>query len=329
MSNSPEAIENFPFPFQSDSYMYSVNIQPVINEAIFDVDEHYHTEIEERDRILAEGKQGRYFAFPHMKIAQWDVVEIIMNDLANYYPESFSLIQNGDCWTWENKKLNLKDTFTFLDESTLLYEPFEYISRQVQEDIILLDQREGDLFMDAGILTFPASWSLGFDAGMRFEEFHGPVPRAHQMGVFKKAKAFLMRVQIGKPWTRLNWTMTVNRRLDTSLDTYADWKSDRHTVTLANCGEKVHLRVEVQRFVRLPRSNGLMFPIHTYMISLEELLTNPVWTRRLHQVLTNLPPDVVEYKGLSPYHDTVLAWLSQSDKEPVGAIRESPLPTNY
>ena len=32
---------------------------------------------------------------------------------------------------------------------------------------------------------------------MRFEEFHGPVPRAHEMGVFKKAKAFLMRVESG------------------------------------------------------------------------------------------------------------------------------------
>ena len=218
-----------------------------------------------------------------MKVAQWDALEIIMNDLVAYNPESFSLIQDGDCWTWENKKLNLKDTFTFLDESTLPYEPFEYISRQVQEDIILLDRREDDLFLDAGILTFPASWSLDFDAGMRFEEFHGPVPRAHEMGVFKKAKAFLMRVQVGKPWTRLNWTMTVNRRLDTSLDTYAEWKSDRNTVTLDNCGEKIHLRVEVQRFVRLPRSNGLMFPIHTYLISLDELSTNPVWTRRLHQ----------------------------------------------
>ena len=51
------------------------------------------------------------------------------------------------------------------------------------------------------------------------------------------------------------------------------------------------------------------------MISLEELLTNPVWTRRLHQVLTNLPPDLVEYKGLSCYYDTVLTWLSQFDLE--------------
>ena len=316
MSNSPEAIKNFPFPFKSDSYMYSVNIQPVTNEALFDVDEHYHAEIEERDRILQADKSRRYFAFPHMKDAQWDALEIIMQDLANYYPESFTLTQEGDRWTWENKKLKLKDTFTFLDESTLPYEPFEYISRQVQEDIILLDQREGDLFLDAGILTFPASWSLDFDAGMRFEEFHGPVPRAHEMGVFKKAKAFLMRVEIGKPWTRLNWTMTVNRRLDTSLDTYAEWGKDRNTVTLENCGEKVHLRVEVQRFIRLPRSNGLMFPIHTYMISLEELLTNPVWTKRLYEVLKNLPPDLVEYKGLSSYYDTVLTWLSQFDLEP-------------
>ena len=49
MSNSPEAIKNFPFPFTTDSYMYSVNIQPVTDKALFDVDEHYHPEIEERE----------------------------------------------------------------------------------------------------------------------------------------------------------------------------------------------------------------------------------------------------------------------------------------
>lgn len=310
MSNSIEAIKNFPFPFTSDSYKYSVNIQPVTNEALFDVNEHYNSEIELRDRILKKGHKGRYVALPHMKEAQWDALEMIMNDLATWYPESFSLTQNGDRWTWSNKKLNLKDTFTFLDESSLPYEPFEYISRQVPEDIMLLDQREGDLFLDAGILMFPTLWSLGFNAGMSFEEFHAPVPRAHQMGVFKKAKAFLMRVQIGKPWTRRNWTMTINRRLETSFETYPEWGKDRSTVTLENCGEKVHLRVEVQRFARLPRSNALMFPIHTYLISLEELSTNPAWTRQLHQVLKNLPADIIKYKGLSRYHETVLTWLS-------------------
>ena len=323
MTNSIEAIKRFPFPFATDSYQYSVNIQPVINEALFDVDEHYDTEVEQRNNILNKGKAGRYVALPHMKDAQWDALEVIINDLATWYPESFSLTQNGDQsarrkpnrWTWENKKLNIKDTFTFLDESSLPCEPLEYIARQVQEDILLLDQREEDLFLDAGILMFPTRWSLGFDAGMSFEEFHSPVPRAHEMEVFKKAKAFLRRVEIGKPWTRRNWTMTVNRRLDTSFETYPEWGKERSSVTLANCGQKVHLRVEVQRFVRLPRSNALMFPIHTYLISLEELSVNPLWMRRLHEVLKNLQPDIIEYKGLSRYHKTVLTWLAQSNLE--------------
>ncbi|MEM9509443.1 MAG: DUF3445 domain-containing protein [Cyanobacteria bacterium P01_E01_bin.35] len=312
MRNSPEAIKRFPFPFVEDSYRYSVNIQLVCNEAIFDVDEHYETEIELRNNILDRGKTGRYVNLPHMKDAQWDTLEAIMEDLATYYPESFSLEQKGVCWTWENKILNIRDTFTFLDESSLPCEPLEYIARQVQEDIILLDQRDQDLFLDAGVLMFPTKWSIEFDAGMSFEEFHGPVPRAHEMGVFKKAKGFLRRIEIGKPWTRRNWTMTVNRRLDTSFETYPEWGKDRSSVTLDNCGAKVHLRVEVQRFVRLPRSNSLMFTIHTYLISLEELATNPVWTTRLHEILKKLPEDIVQYKGFSRYRDTVMAWLSQN-----------------
>gem|GEM_PF-3753283 len=50
-----------------------------------------------------------------------------------------------------------------------------------------------------------------------------------------------------------------------------------------------------------------MFPIHTHLISLEELAINPVWKRRLYEVLNNLQPDVVvEYKGLGRYRHTVL-----------------------
>ncbi len=315
-SNSIEAIKRFPFPFAGDSYQYSVNIQPVVNEPILDVDEHYQTEIKLRNSILDRNKTGRYVNLPHMKTAQWDTLEAIMEDLATHYSQFFTLHQKGDRWTWENKILNVRDTFAFLDESSLPYEPFEYIARQVQEDIILLDQREKDLFLDAGVLTFPTKWSIEFDAGMSFEEFHAPVPRAHQMGVFKKAKSFLRRIEIGKPWTRRNWTMTVNRRLDTSFETYPAWGKDRSSVTLDNCGAKVHLRVEVQRFVRLPRSNSLMFTIHTYLISLEELSINPVWTKRLHEVLKKLPSDIVQYKGLSRYRDTVLTWLSQNTLEP-------------
>ena len=58
-----------------------------------------------------------------------------------------------------------RDSFTFGDLSTLPYAPMEYITRQSQGDFCILDQRDGNLWMDAGMVTTQADWSLDFVAG--------------------------------------------------------------------------------------------------------------------------------------------------------------------
>ena len=189
------------------------------------------------------------------------------------------------------------------------------VTRQVQGDFALLDQRDGDLFMDAGMVTGPADWSLAFDAGMSFKQWHSPVPMAHQMGVFDRALKYLLNLQVGQPMRRLNWTMTINPRLDTSPETYHEWGADRGTVTAQNAGELVHLRVELQVMARLPRSYALMFSIRTYLISMNELATQPHWARRLYRVLRDLPEPIADYKGLSRYRGALLDWLRPFDPQ--------------
>ena len=248
-----------------------------------------------------------------MAVAEWDTLEMIMSRFAQDYPHLFALQRDGDRWTWENKALGIRDTFTFGDASTLPCGPFEYITRQAQGDFNLLDQREGDLFMDGGMITCPADWSLSFDLGMSFKQWHGPVPIAHELGVFDRALKYLLNIQVDRPARRLNWTMTINPRMDTSPETYHRWGTDRAKVTPQNVGELVHLRVELQLLARLPRSNGLLFGIRTYLISLNELVTNPDWARRLHRVLKALPEPIANYKGLARYRQTVIDWLAPYD----------------
>jgi hypothetical protein len=107
--------------------------------------------------------------------------------------------------------------------------------------------------------------------------------------------------------------MTVHPRLDTSPENYPHWGPDRATVTPENAGERVHLRVELQGLWRLPRSNAILFGIRCYLISLAELVTIPKWGRRVHRVLKNLHPALVDYKGLTRYRDTVVDWLAPYD----------------
>ena len=318
-SNSPAAIQRFPFPFDKDAYMYAVNIEPhlpgspgSVYEHPIDVDEHYVAEMADRALVLKEDPL-RCQSLPHMTLAGWDLLELLMTSLAGSYPEHFILAREGDNWHWVNRPLGIDERFTFGDLATLPYGPMEYITRQVQGDFCILDQRDGNLWMDAGMVTTQADWSLDFDIGMNFFEWHGPVPLAHEIGVFERALKFMLNLRQGSPVRRLNWTMTINPRLDTSPENYHKWGTDRTTITPENVADKLHLRVELQTFFRLPRSNAIVFPIRCYMIKLSELVTVPKWGRRLPRVLKSLPPELVDYKGLTRYRDTAVAWLSQYD----------------
>lgn len=317
-ANSPEAIARFPFPLSEDRYTYSVNIEPAmpgapgsVFEHLFDVDEHYLGEVEER-RIVLEEDPGRCRVLPHMRTAEWDALELLMTRYARDYPHLFSLQRDGDRWTWENRALGIREAFVFGDAATLPCGPFEYITRQAQGDFNLLDQREGNLFMDAGMITGPADWSLSFDLGMDFQQWHGPVPLAHELGVFDRALKYLLNLRVERPVRRLNWSITVHPRLDTSPETYHRWAGDRAGLTAQNAGELAHLRVELQMLARLPRSNAVLFSIRTYLISLQDLATRPEWARRLHHVLGSLPVPIVEYKGLDRTREPIRAWLESA-----------------
>ena len=317
--NSDLAIKRFPFPFDKDSYMYAVNMEPhtPVREGsvyynAFDVDEHYVSEMRDRAMVLDDDPL-RCQSLPHMELHGWDLLELIMVEKAKDYPELFELHRDGDKWHWINKPLGIEDKFTFMDATTLPYGPMEYITRQTQGDFCVLDQRDDNLWMDAGMITTQADWSLDFDIGMNFFEWHAPVPLAHEKGIFVRALKFLLNIQQGAPARRLNWTMTVNPLLDTSPENYHKWGIQKTTLTPENIGNKQHLRVELQTFFRLPRSNGLVFPIRCYLIKLEELVTYPKWARRFHRVIRDLPAELATYKGFIDNRPMILEYLSQFD----------------
>ena len=317
--NSAKAIKRFPFPFPEDSYMYSVNMEPHVPgpkgsvfEHTFDVDEHYVAEMRDRAQVLAEDPL-RCQSLPHMTLAGWDLLELIMESKARDYPQWFSLTKDGNRWHWINRPLGIDQKFTFLDESTLPYGPMEYISRQTQGDFTLQDEREGTLWVDAGMVTTQADWSLDFNIGMNFHQWHAPVPVAHELGVFDRALKFLMNLQLGAPVRRFNWTMTVDPLLDTSPENYPKWGPTRAEITPENVGQRLHLRVELQTLFRLPRSNAIVFPIRCYLIKFDELVTQPKWARRLHRVVRDIHPDLAAYKGFLRNRDIMTDYLAQYD----------------
>jgi dimethylamine monooxygenase subunit A len=305
-------IERFPFPFKGNSYRYSNNAAPLQSGNLLDITPEYFEEIELKRHLLETAKERTYQSFPHSIEAQWEILEMIMHEMVSVHPNYFSLSKNENSWTFRNHLLGEEQSFTFGDVSTLPYEPLDFIGRHVQEDLVYLGQRDGDLYLDAGQLAFPANWSLAFDLGMEFLAIHSPVPKAFTgSGLAEKVRGFILRMEAGKPWTRFNWTITVELILDTAPETFDEWGPKKEKVTAENAGQLVYLRVEDQRLFRLPRSNGILFGIHTHFISLEELCETHQWMNQFYNVLTDLPDDLAEYKGFISFKDRIIKYLEK------------------
>ncbi len=308
---APPLLERFPFPFNADSYRYSNNARSLVPPACLDITPEYCDEIKQKRHLLEQYHERTFQSFAHSMEAQWDVLELLMNEMAMVHSRYFSLDKQGDLWTFRNHLLGEEQSFTFGDSSTLPFEPLDFIGRHVQEDLVLMLQRDGDLYMDAGQLCFPANWSIAFDLGMTYLQFHSPVPVYSDSGLAEKVRNFLLRMESGKPWTRYNWTITVGRRLDTFPENYDEWGSEKRHVTALNAGRLVHLRTEDQRLFRLTRSNGILFSIHTHLISLEELVNNLSYAERFYRVLCDLPDELADYKGFISYKPVMLEYLER------------------
>ncbi|MDV7353283.1 DUF3445 domain-containing protein [Rhodococcus oxybenzonivorans] len=320
-TDSRADITRFPFPFPRDQYRYSTNVEPAGHstdtvagswgDTRIAIDAHYHRELAERERILATDP-SRHQCLPHMVPAAWDAMLTLMRTLADEYPDTMTLARRGDGWYWKNDLLSIEHTFVFGDLDTLPAPPLVYICGQIQEDVVLLDQREGALWGDAGLVTFAADWSFGFDVGMSFLEIHGPVPRVHSEKIIIRAHNFLMRLEPGQSYRRTNWTLTVDGKLDTSTETYPEWGKDRRTLAdgpLDDVGDRLFLRTEVQHLIRLAHSGAVMFLIRTYLLPFRDIATVPEWGERLYRVLEDLPVDMAEYKGISRTREPGMRWL--------------------
>ncbi|MFG1924590.1 DUF3445 domain-containing protein [Cryptosporangium sp. NPDC048952] len=316
-------ISSFPFPFRSDTFRYGTNVSrarlPVSTEVgswgsgLIDVDAAYQAELAERARIL-RADPGRLAVRSAAIPACWDALLTVLRELSVSYSDVMSLDVFGASFRWRNKLLGVD--VRFREGDPLPGGPLGFLGSQIQDDIVLLDQREGALWMEAGLVTFAAGWSVAFDVGMTFTEIHGPVPRVHDSGVVARAERFIMRLQPGEEYRRTNWSATLDGRLDQSTEAWPEWGPERTAAGAlvgSELARRLHLRVEVQHLIRLGHSGAILFLIRTYLASLAEIATVPAWRVRLGRVLAELPEDMASYKGLAPFRDAAAAWLLAGD----------------
>jgi dimethylamine monooxygenase subunit A len=321
--NPRTPIERFAWPLDSPTYRPSTNVQPARlhcktaagawGDDILAVDEFYRDTIAIRNTMLDKDPR-RCRAAPHMRAAAWEALLYLLNELATSYPDVMHLQVDDDVVRWRNDLLDQQVEFIRGNESTLPVAPLRFAISQVQEDVVLLDERTDQLYVDAIGSTFSGMWSNTFTLGMSFDEIHGPVPRIHALGVVSRSERFLMSLQPGDEYRRVSWAIA-DGRMDMSLEGYSEWPADRWAPIRDRgaYGEAV-VRIEVQHTIRLPGTNAILFLIRLHMCELGEIAKVPEWLAQLTGTLAELPEDLVHDKGYADIREELLDWLRSPER---------------
>lgn len=302
------------FPF-SEKYDLKMGTTALASELdVVECDEHYEKEVMLKRKLLSE-KHAYYFqSNKNTMQAQWEVLALVLKALSEKYPDSFSLKKNEERWHWHNKRLNENQDFVFGDATSLPLEPLDWAGRQVQEDLVLLD---GASMLVAGQLCFPSGWCMQDKMNRHFLEIHNPLPRLTDP-MIKSASTLVERIPPHRPLTRNNWGFRVCDWLDLSARQSDAYKKLLHesseTFTIDTIGDKVFLRVEHQTLSRLPNSGHLLFSIHTYQGKVKEEMNDPQRAAVLGSFLETVPPDMLEYKLMTPFIKMLREYVNQNQQ---------------
>ena len=298
------------FPFDQDRFAMALGVRALRpEEPLIEVDEaHYRDEVRLKAELLEGGQHVRFLALPGTEPQQWETLTTLLPLLAGQHPRHFSLEIHADTWRWHNRLLGTEARFVPGRTGDLPQAPLDWLGRQVQEDLLVMDGTREGLPLVAGQLVFPSGWCLEDKMGHSVLDIHGPVPRfAAELGT--STVKLMKGLKPGRPVTRVNWALTVADRLDLAPWTRGEWRHQVRDITPANAGERCYLRLERQTLSLMPRTGAILFTIHTYQAPVAREVEAPERRQRLTAVLRSLPEDTSAYKGIAPYLPALLTWL--------------------
>lgn len=300
-------LKYFPFSKTFDTKMGTTPQKD--SDLLIDCDEQYHTEVKLKRNLLDTDHGYYYHYLPGYELVAWEVLAKVLREMVRNFPEKFSLAESNGVWSWTNRLLDEEWEFVFGDNDSLPLEPIDWVGRQVQEDLLVLN-KEGVLI--GGQLCFPSGWSLAEKVGKDFVNIHAPLPGL-MAPMVSAANQLMARIPRDRPVKRNNWGIRVCDELDLSSKHTARYqamlKSTQDWIT-ETIGDRLYVRIEHQTLSRLAQSDAVLFTIHTYLSKLSDELLVETRAQQLRTFLQSVPPDVLNYKQMTPFSDKLTRYLN-------------------
>lgn len=284
-------------PFEAGPFRMSLGLVARDPDDVISLDRHYPAEIEQRRALLDRWGREVAAAEPGAEPAWREMLERLADVLPRRYPDVFAPSPAG---------VHNRITGETWDSDA---DPLRAAALLVQEDLCLLELRDGMPYLIAGTLCFSPGWRLQEKLGQKLGEVHVKVPfYAERLG--RPVDRLMRYLQRGKLVERLNWGLYDN---DSLFRPGRHFQSERNPdITPDNALDRLYLRVERQTLSVLPRTGAVLFTIRTHVYPLRRVVAAADASARLGEAVRVLPPEMALYKSIAPFREALLAALSQA-----------------
>ncbi len=235
------------------------------------VDDVYEEQTRLRDELLKNSPQSVYMTTPdHNTATSEELRTCLLEELPT---------MNGfqSCLKIEPRTITRLNKICFSKNEA---PPLITAARMVQEDLLILEKPDckDQYHLTAGILCFPASWTLAEKIGAPLSKIHEPVTEYNQQLSARINKIF-ENIHPDRPMCRFNFLIYT----DPSL-----FQPRRENVLKAispKCPR--YVRVERQTLRRLPVSRAIVFAIHTFVVRADSIPATA------HAALAQFRPELI------------------------------------
>ncbi len=225
-------------------------IQPTSLDTWLHRDDAFAAQMQRRDALLKE-KRGDVLALDaSAEPAAQEVLDLV---LQHAYPGCSDLVIRPDGQEVTVDRDNPMDT----------------LCRLVQEDICILQKHGDEHVLTGAVLCFPASWTLSEKFMRPLIDIHVPVA-SYDENIARRVQRLFDGIQPDRPLWRFNALWYEDAELHQP-------RSESARREVKKPGNARYLRSERQTLLRLPKTQAVVFSIHTYVLESNSLpkMENP------------------------------------------------------
>ncbi len=224
-------------------------IQPLKKDSLFLQDDAFCKQMEYRDILIRQNREKVF----KLHTKSYAVAE----ELLNFVLDKVALNQD---YSLSGRTVVRPDgKKVFLDQDN----PLISAGRLVQEDLLIMewDNETNEHVLRGGVLCFPALWTLEEKMNKPMSRIHRPVNHYTEK-ISKLVQRMFTNLKVETPLWRANWYLYDDPEL------FSPQKEEfSQTTRKAFFEGDFWVRVERQTLFRMPKTNAIIFGIHTYVVA--------------------------------------------------------------